>query len=314
MKRILSLFLSLALLLTLLTAFQVGALTAHAHDADDAPEAEASAVSEQPGEEDASAEPAPVPEEAGEANTEEDNRPYYLVNGKKEYSFSAQAVRPDLSEYQLTEEQLRLPTEELVQLVVDSALFGNMYFSSVADEYGYSYHILRTEFNALPELETRTDVIQAIYARLHEARENGDEGTVHDLQALLKVPFYKKMAASGGQGAHQQATGTGNPQHTYNYAYNTENLLKDYPKLSIPGLQGYYDGKEYHAYQKDETDTVDTVETEAESDGEQVELQSFIPIYANGDDGFSYMEVSTNIRTMSGTPVPRPYEPEERAA
>lgn len=83
MKRILSLFLSLALLLTLLTAFQVGALTAHAHDAEDAPEAEASAVSEQPGEEDASAEPAPVPEESGEANTEEDNRPYCLINEKK---------------------------------------------------------------------------------------------------------------------------------------------------------------------------------------------------------------------------------------
>ena len=308
MKRILSLFLSLALLLTLLTAFQVGALTAHAHDADDAPEAEASAVSEQPGEEDASAEPAPVPEESGEANTEEDNRPYCLINGKKAYLFELQAEHPDLSRFQLTEEQLQLPTEELVQLIIDSPMFRSPYLlsNSVMCDYDRCYEILRIEFNAIRELESRTDATRILLAELREAKSEGSNGATYGLLALLRTSTYKAMLTEAEKNEYLELTGLSAAE------LSKANTLESY----APALIGdaYFDGKELHVYQKDETDTVDTVETEAESDGEQVELQSFIPIYANGDDGFSYMEVSTNIRTMSGTPAPRPYEPEERVA
>ncbi len=218
MKRILSLFLSLALLLTLLTASQVGALTAHAHDAEDAPETEASAVSEQPGEEDASAEPAPVPEEAEDASASDEfieYQEYIWVDGRKTLCTFLRARNVDHSRYQLPDELLTAPTEELIDALLQHELMWNFWvhncFAPVFTIQ--TYEGIRDIVNGVQELETRPDAASTLLRMLEQEVMHPEKNTAAKYiiwpGKLLEIPFYRDQLTQDELSRLEELLGVG---------------------------------------------------------------------------------------------------------
>ena len=82
-----------------------------------------------------------------------------------------------------------------MQLIIDSPLFCSPYLlsDSVMCDYDRCYEILRIEFNAIRELESRTDATRILLAELREAKSEGSNGATYGLLALLRTSTYKAM-------------------------------------------------------------------------------------------------------------------------
>lgn len=106
-----------------------------------------------------------------------------------EYFFAYAA--PDRSEYQLTDEQLDLPTAELIDCILNYPYLVDLNISSSPDVDAYS--ILRESFNGLAELETREDAASEMAHKFAElavsTAEEGRTAAVY-LHTLLSVPAY----------------------------------------------------------------------------------------------------------------------------
>lgn len=93
---------------------------------------------------------------------------------------------------QLTPEQLSLPTDELVDLVLDFP-FWIVYLSSTYP-YAKTYEIITTayEYNGFAELEKRPDSASVMLCRFKELVKESDYGSLHAsyLYFILSTPVY----------------------------------------------------------------------------------------------------------------------------
>lgn len=219
LKKILSLVLALALVLSVLSVANphVHALELHEHEGDDCCPVEDLAVEEL--DEDEEIEIPEVPEEVEEPNAFGNGAadllsenaftqnsqgliygpPVYDEDGNLLYYeyYLIQADNPlDYTQYQLTDEQLALPTEELLELVLNSWLV-ELSFTVVSTpgKESSSYQNARSRFNGLREFESRPDAVDALLAKLAYYAKNFRITDVIDtcwsvLRFLLKQSVY----------------------------------------------------------------------------------------------------------------------------
>lgn len=146
----------------------------------------------------ATTENAEMPEESGE-NPAEDSTgsrgtPVYDEDGNLlYYQYIDTAIQPDFSELQLTDRQLALPTEELLELVLRSEMvIETIDLMSSFQQYmvEHSYQTLRTNFNGVRELESRSDVVVVLLAKLAYYVEHPKAKGKRSLCFLLRQSEY----------------------------------------------------------------------------------------------------------------------------
>jgi hypothetical protein len=103
----------------------------------------------------------------------------------------AAATAADRSSWQLTEEELSSPTEELLKSLLKSP---HLLGFTVSSSYPYdAYAHMRTYFNGLPELESREDASSVMLSLLEELTASPEESGSLDssyLHYLLSEPIY----------------------------------------------------------------------------------------------------------------------------
>lgn len=143
---------------------------------------------------------AEMPEESGENPAEDSSgpggTPVYDEDGNLLYDqYTDTAIQPDFSELQLTDRQLALPTEELLELVLSSEMvIGTISLMSSFQQYmvEHFYQSLRTKFNGARELESRSDVVEVLLAKLAYYVENPEAEGWGVLCFLLRQSEYLK--------------------------------------------------------------------------------------------------------------------------
>ena len=106
--------------------------------------------------------------------------------------------------YQLTEEQLNAPTEELIDLVLKYPFLCDLNSSSMPGNEPYD--MLREMFNGFLELESRTDAASKMLEKYIENLKSAEP--VVDclyLDALLCVPVYKNQLTETERAVFAQA-------------------------------------------------------------------------------------------------------------
>lgn len=104
---------------------------------------------------------------------------------------------PDRSEFQLSQEQLHVSTDELIELVLNYPYLVDLYTSNSSTMD--AYESLRGSFNALIELEKRADASSLMLARLEKTAASNNQSGMEQvyLQTLLSLPLYfNKLSAT----------------------------------------------------------------------------------------------------------------------
>ena len=100
--------------------------------------------------------------------------------------------------YQLTEEQLRAPTEELVDAVLEYPYLIDLFSGSSSSVSAYAS--LRDSFNGLAELEKREDAAAVMLSKYAAAVDlSGEDVSIETLylRVLLSEPVYAQQLAEG---------------------------------------------------------------------------------------------------------------------
>lgn len=124
-----------------------------------------------------------------------------------EYLCTTTAQKHDGSEASLSDEQLSLPTDELVDLIVQNPVMYRLCFGSRPDSFDSAYLSLRKSFNALRELETREDAVSTLLAKLVDSVRSGESADAfgrYVLGALLKVSAYQNRLTFSERIAYAQ--------------------------------------------------------------------------------------------------------------
>ncbi len=105
------------------------------------------------------------------------------------YAFRYEVVKRP--QYQLTQDQLNAPTNELLEAILEYPYLCDLFVSS--SSYCDAYDSLRETFNGFVELEKRADVISVMLSKLADTLTNSARSESNErgyLQALLSVPVY----------------------------------------------------------------------------------------------------------------------------
>ncbi len=124
-----------------------------------------------------------------------------------EYLCITTAQKHEWSEASLSDEQLSLPTDELIDLIVQNPVMYRLYFSSRPDNFDSAYLSLRKSFNALRELETRADAVSTLLEKLVDSVRSGDSADAFSrsvLGALLKVSAYQNRLTFSERSVYAQ--------------------------------------------------------------------------------------------------------------
>lgn len=107
-----------------------------------------------------------------------------------EYSYYFNVPSRDI--YQLSQEELNLPTEELVDLILDYPYLVDFISASNPNE---TYQYIRNSFNGFAELETRTDATTILLSKLLSENDSYPNGSIYKLyvSSILSIPFYSKI-------------------------------------------------------------------------------------------------------------------------
>ena len=106
-----------------------------------------------------------------------------------EYSYYFNVPSRDI--YQLSQEELNLPTEELVDLILDYPYLVDFISASNPNE---TYQYIRNSFNGFAELETRTDATTILLSKLLSENDSYPNGSIYKLyvSSILSIPFLIK--------------------------------------------------------------------------------------------------------------------------
>ena len=106
-----------------------------------------------------------------------------------EYSYYFNVPSRDI--YQLSQEELNLPTEKLVDLILDYPYLVDFISASNPNE---TYQYIRNSFNGFAELETRTDATTILLSKLLSENDSYPNGSIYKLyvSSILSIPFYSK--------------------------------------------------------------------------------------------------------------------------
>ena len=103
----------------------------------------------------------------------------------------------DRSGYQLTQEQLNAPTDQLVAYILEYPYIVDLYTSSVP--YVNAYDSLRETFNGFAELERRDDaasVMLDMFVDMSNDKDRSSSVKTTYLQTLLEIPsYYNQLTA-----------------------------------------------------------------------------------------------------------------------
>lgn len=174
-KKILSLLLALALVLSVLGVAWPQLSAFELDDVEDIEDTQAPEETAESSSQDITYGPAVYDEDG--------NLLYY------EYYIMPAANTFDYTPYQLTDEQLALPTEELLELVLNSWLV-ELHMNLRSAHWQYmavsTYRCIRDTFNGARELEARADVVEVMLAKLAYYVENPDADGRSALCFLLR--------------------------------------------------------------------------------------------------------------------------------
>ena len=93
---------------------------------------------------------------------------------------------------QLTENQLSLPTNELVDLILEFPCLNSFFASSFSYAHTYDAIVAAYDYNGFAELEKRSDSAHVMLSKFSKLIETSDFESLHAyyLNALLSVPVY----------------------------------------------------------------------------------------------------------------------------
>ena len=171
MKRTLSVFFAVALLVTMTCTLQVSASTVNTHGTDDVVEAEDNS--------------------SFHSYANSDGFQYQLPQEVLDNLTLRSCDGPDISQYQLSQEQLDAPTDALIDSILDYPYLVDLFVSS--DFERPAYYSLREYFNGLAELENRPDAASVMLSKYADAAAADSDDAAMDavyLRELLSIPSY----------------------------------------------------------------------------------------------------------------------------
>lgn len=119
------------------------------------------------------------------------------------YMFSYKVAHRE--KYQLNQEQLNAPTDELIDDILEYPYLIDLFSSSSISKNAYA--ILRSSFNGLEELEKRADaatVMLSKYADAIDTREGDASLTTLYLRTLLSEPTYAQKFSDSEKELYMQ--------------------------------------------------------------------------------------------------------------
>ncbi len=96
----------------------------------------------------------------------------------------------DRYNHDLTEDELNLPTDQLVDRILEYPYLDDFWLSSSLD-YTYFYECISSRFNGFAELETREDAASVMVAKLEAYPKQSDKW--YYLKILLSLDVYKSQ-------------------------------------------------------------------------------------------------------------------------
>ena len=171
MKRTLSVFFAVALLVTMTCTLQVSASTVNTHGTDDVVEAEDNS--------------------SFHSYANSDGSQFQPPQEVLENLTLRSCDGPDISQYQLSQEQLDAPTDALIDSILDYPYLVDLFVSS--DFERPAYYSLREYFNGLAELENRPDAASVMLSKYADAAAADSDDAAMDavyLRELLSIPLY----------------------------------------------------------------------------------------------------------------------------